>query len=71
MKDYYQLELDDMVIELNNKDSVIEEQEQQIIELEERIKSLETALTKANHIINKTLFKGINEILGEKKWTIL
>ena len=67
MKDYYQLELDDMVIELNNKDSVIEEQEQQIIELEERIKSLETALTKANHIINKTLFKGINEILGEKK----
>ena len=35
MKDYYQLELDDMVIELNNKDEIIEEQEQKIIELEE------------------------------------
>ena len=67
MKDYYQLELDDMVIELNNKDSVIEEQEQKIIELEEYIKLLEETLINANKLVNQALFKNIEEILGGKK----
>lgn len=62
MTNYYELELDDMVIELNNKDSKIEE-----LEAEEKIALLEAKLRGANQVIRKYLKKEIDEILGEVK----
>ena len=65
---YYELELDDMVIELNNKDSVIEELEAELSDAEEKIALLEAKLRGANQVIRKYLKKEIDEILGEVKW---
>lgn len=67
MTNYYELELDDMVIELNNKDSVIEELEAELSEAEEKIALLEAKLRGANQVIRKYLKKEIDEILGEVK----
>ena len=67
MTNYYELELDDMVIELNNKDSIIEELEAELSEAEEKIALLEAKLRGANQVIRKYLKKEIDEILGEVK----
>lgn len=67
MNNYYELELDDMVIELNNKDSKIEDLEAELSEAEEKIALLEAKLRGANQTIRKYLKKEIDEILGEVK----
>ena len=65
MKDYYQLELDDMVIELNNKDAIIEELEAELSEKEEKIARLTSMLKEANTYIFGSLKNEIKQILGE------
>lgn len=65
MKNYYELELDEMVIELHNKDEIIEELEAELSDAQERITRLEAALLNANQEIRKHLKKEIDQILGE------
>lgn len=66
-KDYYLLELDDMVIALQNKDSQIEDLEAEIAELEEKVESLRRALADANKELMKYVWQDVNKTLEEEK----
>ena len=69
-KNYYLLEIDDMVIALENKDTIIKELKELLKECKEFIKTEQKILVKCDafyeNLINAFLIK-IDNAIGEKK----